>query len=63
MTQLAVELVYDPDHGVYTARISGVPAYGEGEDAGSAVADLNEALKAYIGEFGIEDALKRTVVL
>ena len=59
MNGLSVELIYDPDEGGYTARIPDVPAYGEGEDEGAAIADLKEALKAYIDEFGIEDALSR----
>ena len=37
----------------------GIPAYGEGATEDEAIADLREALLAYIEEFGVEDATAR----
>jgi predicted RNase H-like HicB family nuclease len=58
MRNLTVELIPDPDGG-FTARVPDIPAYGEGDTEDAAVADLREALTAYIEAFGIEDALAR----
>ena len=56
---LAIELIPDPEHGGYTARVPDIPAYGEGETPEQAIADLREALKGYIESFGLEDAMSR----
>ena len=61
-TPLVVELIPDPDLGGFTARIPDIPAYGEGETEDEAIADLQEALRAYIETFGLDDALARTNV-
>lgn len=59
LEQITVEIIPDPEEGGYTARIPDVPAYGEGETEEEAIADLKEALQAYIEAFGVEDALAR----
>lgn len=59
MKQLTVELIPDPDFGGFTARVPDIPAYGEGETEEEAIADLKEALCAYVEEFGIADAMSR----
>ncbi len=55
--QLTAELIPDPKAGGFTARVPDIPAYGEGETEEEAIADLKEALQAYIEAFGLEDAL------
>lgn len=55
--QLTAELIPDPKEGGFTARVPDIPAYGEGETEEEAIADLKEALQAYIEAFGLEDAL------
>lgn len=52
MERLAIELIPDLELGGYTARYSDIPAYGEGETEEEAVADLEEALCAYMEAFG-----------
>ena len=47
-TPLVVELIPDPDLGGFTARIPDISAYGEGETEDEAIADLQEAIRAYI---------------
>ena len=59
MKRLTVELIPDPDIGGYTARVPDIPAYGEGETEEEAIADLKDALGAYIEAFGIEEAAMR----
>jgi hypothetical protein len=59
MMRLALELIPDPELGGYTARVPDIPAYGEGETEGEAIADLREALAGYVEAFGLEDALAR----
>ena len=59
MKGLTVELIPDPEQGGFTARVPDIPAYGEGETEAAAIADLREALQAYIEAFGIEDAVAR----
>jgi predicted RNase H-like HicB family nuclease len=54
-----VELIPDPEEGGFTARVPNIPAYGEGETEEEAIADLKEALRAYIAAFGLQDALAR----
>jgi predicted RNase H-like HicB family nuclease len=54
-----VELIPDNKHGGYTARVPDIPAYGEGETEEEPIADLSEALRAYISTFGLDDALAR----
>lgn len=61
-TPLIVELIPDFEIGGFTARIPDIPAYGEGETEDEAIADLKEALRAYIEAFGIDDALARANV-
>ena len=36
-----------------------IPAYGEGATEDDAMADLREAVAAYVEQFGMEDALAR----
>ena len=55
--QLTVELIPDPEEGGFTARVLDIPAYGEGEE--EAIADLKEALQAYVEAFGLEDTISR----
>lgn len=55
--QLTAELIPDPEEGGFTARVPDIPTYGEGETEEEAIADLKEALQAYIEAFGLEDAL------
>jgi predicted RNase H-like HicB family nuclease len=59
MKQVCVELIADEKYGGFTARLPDIPAYGEGETEAEAIADLKEALAAYIESFGLEDALAR----
>jgi predicted RNase H-like HicB family nuclease len=59
MKGLTVEIIPDSDQGGFTARVPDIPAYGEGESEEEAIADLREALRAYIEAFGVEDALAR----
>ncbi len=59
MARLTIELIPDADQGGFTARVPDIPAYGEGETEEQAIADLKEALRAYIEAFGLEDALAR----
>lgn len=54
-----VELIPDADLGGFTARVPDIPAYGEGETEDAAIADLREALAAYVETFGVEDAMSR----
>lgn len=56
---VAVELIPDPEEGGFTARLPDIPAYGEGETAEEAIADLREAIRGYIQAFGLEDAVAR----
>ena len=57
LQQITVEIIPDPEEGGYTARIPDIPAYGEGETEEEAIADLKEALQAYIETFGVDDVL------
>jgi predicted RNase H-like HicB family nuclease len=59
MQSLTVEIIPDREQGGFTARAPDIPAYGEGQTEDEAVADLREALAAYVEEFGMEDALSR----
>jgi predicted RNase H-like HicB family nuclease len=56
MKRLTVELIPDTEVGGYRARVPDIPAYGEGETEEKAIADLKEALVAYIEAFGIDEA-------
>ena len=56
---ISVELIPDPEHGGFTARLPDLPAYGEGETEEEAIAELREAVRGYISAFGLEDALAR----
>jgi len=49
---LTIELIPDPDQGGFTARLSDIPAYGEGETENEAIDDLKEAIRGYIETFG-----------
>lgn len=57
--RIAIELIPDAEEGGYTARLPDIPAYGEGETAEEAIADLREALRGYIEAFGLDDAVAR----
>jgi predicted RNase H-like HicB family nuclease len=59
MQRLTVELIPDPELGGYTARGPDIPAYGEGETEEDAIADLKEALTAYVEAFGLDEAAAR----
>lgn len=59
MPGLTVEIIPDTEQGGFTARVPDIPAYGEGNTEDEAIADLKEALAAYVEAFGIEDALAR----
>ena len=59
MHRLTVELIPDPTLGGFTARVPDIPAYGEGATEDEAIADLQEGLRAYVAEYGIDDALSR----
>jgi predicted RNase H-like HicB family nuclease len=59
MKALTVEIIPDLEQGGFTARVPDIPAYGESDNEDDAVADLKEALAAYVEEFGLEDALSR----
>jgi predicted RNase H-like HicB family nuclease len=54
-----VELIPDPEQGGLTACVPNIPAYGEGATEDEAIADLKEALRAYIGVFGVRESLSR----
>jgi predicted RNase H-like HicB family nuclease len=59
MTVMTVELIPDPEFGGFTARVPDIPAYGEGETENEAIADLKEALAAYVEAFGLNEAIAR----
>ena len=59
MLGLTVEIIPDTEQGGFTARVPDIPAYGEGSTEDEAIADLKEALAAYVEAFGLEDALAR----
>ena len=59
MSGLTVEIIPDAEQGGFTARVPDIPAYGEGDTEEQALADLREALTAYIEAFGIDDAMAR----
>lgn len=56
---ITVELIPDREQGGFTACIPDIPAYGEGDTEEEAIADLKEAVLAYVEAFGLEDALSR----
>ncbi|HEX5432250.1 MAG TPA: hypothetical protein VFW83_09800 [Bryobacteraceae bacterium] len=57
--RFTVELIPDSEQGGFTARIPDIPAHGEGGTEEDVIADLREALRAYVEAFGWEDALAR----
>jgi predicted RNase H-like HicB family nuclease len=57
MKNISIEITPDEEVGGFTAQIPGIPAYGEGKTEEGAIADLKEAVSAYISAFGIQDAL------
>jgi predicted RNase H-like HicB family nuclease len=57
--RFTVEIIPDEEQGGFTARVPDISAYGEGDTADEAIADLKEALQAYVESFGLEDALAR----
>ena len=59
MENISVELIPDKEFGGFTARIPDLPAYGEGETEDQAIADLKNAVKAYVDAFGISDAISK----
>ena len=61
MADVTVEIIADPEHGGFTARLPDIPAYGEGETEEQAIEDLKIALSGYIEAFGLQDALRRIV--
>ena len=56
-----IEIIPDPQQSGFTARIPGVPAYGEGETEAQAIADLRHTLMGYIDTYGLEDAESRVL--
>jgi len=61
MDKLVVEIIPDREHGGFTACIPDIPAYGEGNTEDAAIADLREAVRAYVDTFGIQAALSRLI--
>jgi predicted RNase H-like HicB family nuclease len=59
MSDLTLEIISDSEQGGFTARVPDIPAYGEGDAEEQAIADLREALTAYIEVFGLADAMAR----
>jgi predicted RNase H-like HicB family nuclease len=59
MRKFTVEIIPDEEQGGFTARVPDIPAYGEGDTEIEAIADLKEAIRAYVEQFGLEDALAR----
>ena len=59
MSRITIELIPDPEHGGFTARLPDIPTYGEGDTEDEAIADLKEAVRGYIETFGLPDALSR----
>lgn len=59
MQRLMVELTPDFELGGFAARVADIPAYGEGSTEDEAMADLMQALTAYIEAFGLDDAVGR----
>jgi len=57
MGKINVELIPDLELGGFTARICGLPAYGEGKTEKDALADLKEAIIAYIEAFGTKNVM------
>jgi hypothetical protein len=61
---ITVEIIPDPELGGVTARVPDIPAYGEGDygegdTEEAAIADLRDAVRAYIEAFGLDAALSR----
>jgi len=61
MDKLVVEIIPDREHGGFIACITDIPAYGEGNTEDAAIADLREAVSAYVNTFGIQAALSRLI--
>jgi predicted RNase H-like HicB family nuclease len=59
MPRFTVEIIPDLEYGGFTARVPDIPAYGEGATEDEAMADLREAVAAYVEAFGMEDARAR----
>jgi len=59
MRRFTVEIIPDLEQGGFTARVTDIPAYGEGPTEDEVMADLREAVAAYVEAFGMEDALAR----
>ena len=59
MRRFTVEIIPDLEQGGFTARAPDIAAYGEGATEDEAMADLREAVAAYVEQFGMEDALAR----
>jgi len=59
MRRFTVEIIPDLEQGGFTARVPDIPAYGEGSTEDEGMADLREAVAAYVEHFGMEDALSR----
>jgi predicted RNase H-like HicB family nuclease len=59
MHGLTIELIPDPEEGGFTAHVPDIPAYGEGATKEEAIADLQEAIAAYIDAFGVDEAMNR----
>jgi len=59
MRRFTVEIIPDLEQGGFTARVTDIPAYGEGPTEDEAMADLREAVAAYVEAFGMEDTLAR----
>jgi predicted RNase H-like HicB family nuclease len=59
MSDLTVKIIPESEQGGFTARVPDIPAYGEGDTEEQALADLREALAAYVEAFGIDDAMAR----
>jgi len=56
--KLLIELIPDHEHGGFTACIPNLAAYGEGETEDQAIEDLQVAVRGYIAEYGVDDAIR-----
>lgn len=63
LPNVAIELIPDLEQGGFTAFIPDLPALGEGETKEEAIVDLKKAIRLYVDEFGMEEALSRIVAL
>lgn len=56
---IRIELIRSTDAGWIRAHIPDIPAYGDGETAEEALADLRNSLAGYVEQFGLPDVIAR----